>query len=84
MAARDGKEAGMSNPPAHESDDNDIDDAEFGGESEVDADTSATTMRQKALKLESELWPDEEDLDGSDNGGKGFDPYDTGRFVKKK
>ena len=67
----------MSQPHQNNSNDITTDAEESAGETEVDTDFNGTTTRLKALKLESELWPDESELADEDVG---VDPYNTGRF----
>jgi hypothetical protein len=47
-----------------------------------DLDDTSTTMRLQTLKLESELWPDEDAVDPAKD--EGADPHDTGRIDANK
>ena len=56
--------------------------AESPSGSDDKPDDTGTTLRLKTLKLEGELWPDEDASDPDEDNG--VDPYNTGRFERKK
>lgn len=61
---------------------NDAEEATPLSGSSDDLDDTASTMQLRAIKLESELWPDDTAVDPDEDDG--VDPYNTGRFDRSK